>query len=204
MKFVVALLGGNKAEDKECIEQLSEEKQEEIITNFSSNDEQIDSVEQFVEQFDAKKIHEYYQTKKKHDLLLIREQVTKTPIGGWKLEGGEIITTEKAKFIGKFKGKNCYGVISEKLEAKVGSSKFDIFKKILEEKGLICRKFGQNGVKFLKKAFEVKIDGDERVYTNHVSTNEEGELLLNFDHNGDHLEVKSFVSGHSLVWHDFV
>ncbi|MCC8418671.1 MAG: hypothetical protein LN590_03675 [Rickettsia endosymbiont of Glossina mortisans submortisans] len=130
--------------------------------------------------------------------------MTKTPIGGWKLEDGEIITTEKAKFIGKFKGKNCYGVISEKLEAKVGSSKFDIFKKILEEKGLICRKFGQNGVKFLKKAFEVKIDGDERVYTNHVSTNEEGELLLNFDHNGDHLEVKSFVSGHSLVWHNFV
>jgi len=204
VKFVIALLEGKKAEAKEYIEQLSEEKQKEIISNFSSNDEQIDSLEQFIEQCDAKKIHEYYQTKKKHDLLLMREQVTKTPIGAWKLEGGETITTEKAKFIGKFQGKNCYGVISEKLEAKVGSFKFNMFKKTLEEKGLIYRKFGQNGVKFLKKAFEVKIDDNERVYTNHISVNDEGELLLNFDNNGNHNEVESFVSGHNLVWPDFV
>ncbi|MCC8377943.1 MAG: tetratricopeptide repeat protein [Rickettsia endosymbiont of Graphium doson] len=203
VKFTTNLLDGNKEQAKEHAVQLSEEKKEEIIENFSSIDEQIDNIDQFVEQFDAKKIHEYYQTKKKHDLLLLKEEITKTPSGYWKLENEEVVTTEKAKFIGKFKGKNCYGIISEKLESKVGSSKFNIFKKTLEEKGLIFKKIAQNGVKFLKKTFEIKIDGDERIYTNEVYENQEEELLLNFDHNGNHDEVKNFLIGCSLEYHKF-
>ena len=48
-----------------------------------------------------------------------------------------------------------------------------------------------------------KIYGDERIYTNEVYENQEEELLLNFDHNGNHKEVENFLIGCNLEYHKF-
>ncbi|MFP3011694.1 MAG: hypothetical protein ACEY3D_01490, partial [Rickettsia sp.] len=57
-------------------------------------------------------------------------------------------------------------------------------------KGIIHNPQGKNGVKFIgKKAVEIKIDGDQRLFTNILHSNEQGELLINFDHQGNHNDV---------------
>ncbi|MCC8369007.1 MAG: hypothetical protein LN573_02890 [Rickettsia endosymbiont of Oxypoda opaca] len=199
--FTSALLDNDKEKAKEYINQLNKETQEEVISNYRSSDTQIDNLEQLIELYDAKKIHEYYQAKKQQELLLIKQDMLNVPAACWKLSDGETVTTEDARFIGKYKGKNCYGIISEKLENKLGSN-FDRFKKVLEEKGLIYRKFGENGIKFIKNIFEIKIDSDDRVYTNQVYTNENEELLLNFEDYGNHKVVKQLIIGnHGLEFH---
>ncbi|HJD65630.1 MAG TPA: hypothetical protein LFV91_00810 [Rickettsia endosymbiont of Bembidion nr. Transversale] len=71
------------------------------------------------------------------------------------------------------------------------------------EKGIIYKQQGNNGVKFLKEnAVEIKINGGNRLYTNILHTNPQGELLINFDHLGNHKDVIDFVGKHNLEFHE--
>ncbi|MCZ6911147.1 MAG: hypothetical protein O7C56_09935 [Rickettsia endosymbiont of Ixodes persulcatus] len=44
----------------------------------------------------------------------------------------------------------------------------------------------------VKKAVAIKIDGDQRLFTNILYSNEHGELLINLDHQGNHNDVIKF------------
>ncbi|WP_085065586.1 hypothetical protein [Rickettsia peacockii] len=70
------------------------------------------------------------------------------------------------------------------------------------KKDIIYRQQGDNGVKFIgKKVVDIKIDSDQRLFTNILHSNEQGELLIHFDHQGNHNDVIKFAGEHHLEFH---
>ncbi|WP_341791799.1 hypothetical protein [Rickettsia endosymbiont of Gonocerus acuteangulatus] len=68
MGVVTALLNTNKEKLQKYADKLSQEKQKEIITNYSNDNKQTENLEQLINGHDAKKIHQYYQIKKQYEL----------------------------------------------------------------------------------------------------------------------------------------
>ncbi|ABV75549.1 hypothetical protein A1C_06630 [Rickettsia akari str. Hartford] len=57
-----------------------------------------------------------------------------------------------------------------------------------------------NGIKFLQnKAVEAKFDRDMCLFTNLIYKNSQEEILINFDHYGNHDEAGNFANNHKLV-----
>ncbi|HJD57953.1 MAG TPA: hypothetical protein LFV92_01795 [Rickettsia endosymbiont of Ceroptres masudai] len=94
---------------------------------------------------------------------------------------------------------NCFAKIAGEVKKKLDNNLIDSFTRAIE-KGITYCKTNINGVKFLQnKAVEVKIDGEMRLFTNIFYKNSQEELLLNFDHYGNHNEVENFANNHKLV-----
>ena len=72
---VTALLNNNQEKVQEYASKLSQNKQEEIIASYSLDNKQIENLEQLIAQYDAKKIHQYYQLKKKHEFYLAIQKI---------------------------------------------------------------------------------------------------------------------------------
>ncbi|MFY9589688.1 tetratricopeptide repeat protein [Rickettsia endosymbiont of Halotydeus destructor] len=195
--IAAALLNNNSSRAKEYINQLSEEKQQEIIANYS-RDNKAKNIAELIEQYDAKEIHTYYQRVKQQQLLEVSQKITNNQITtNWNINKQEV-KKDDTIFIQKYKGLNCFAKIAETIKNKLDNNLIDSFTKAIE-KGITYCKTSVNGVKFLQnKAVEVKIDGDMRLYTNILYKNSHGELLINFDHYGNHNEVENFANSHHL------
>ncbi|MEY4464077.1 MAG: hypothetical protein RLZZ81_1048 [Pseudomonadota bacterium] len=205
---VTALLNNNQEKVQEYASKLSQEKQEEIIASYSLGNKQIESFEQLIAQYDAKKIHQYYQLKKKHEFYLAIQKIIHFNNNSWNIpkEGqikidNQAVVEGTAIFLGQYRGFDCYGTISKKIYDRFDKSKITSFVSALK-KGIIYHKHGVNGVKLIKEnAFKAKWDCDDRLFTNILYFNEQG-LLLNFDEYGNHAEVKKFISGHHLEFYN--
>ncbi|WCR56970.1 MAG: hypothetical protein PG979_001027 [Rickettsia asembonensis] len=205
--IVTALLNNNQKKVQEYTNKLSLEKKEEIIASYSPDNKQIENLEQLIDQYDAKKIHQYYQLKKKHEFYLAIQKIIHFNNNSWNIpkEGQIKIDKELDKgtaiFIGKYREFKCYGTISKKIYNIFDESKIMSFVSALK-KGIIYHKQGVNGVKLIKdKAFKSKWDCDDRLFTNILYFNKQ-ELLLKFDEYGNHAEVKKFISGHHLEFYN--
>ncbi|WP_341788447.1 hypothetical protein [Rickettsia endosymbiont of Lasioglossum villosulum] len=147
---------------------------------------------------DIQNTHKYYRSIKE---LNLRHAInnTNSNVSNWLIKEGEINKND-AISLGKYKGLDCYGRIST--DIKCDSTQYNEFINALE-KGIIYKQQGNNGVKFLKEnAVEIKINGGNRLYTNILNTNPQGELLINFDHFGNHKDVIKFVGEHNLEFHE--
>ena len=119
---------------QEYASKLSPEKQEEIIASYSPDNEQIENLEQLIDQYDTKKIHQYYQLKKKHEFYLAIQKITHFNNNSWNIpkEGqtkidNQEVTKGTAKFLGKYRGFDCYGTISKKIYNTFDNSKITPF-----------------------------------------------------------------------------
>ncbi|MCC8462284.1 MAG: hypothetical protein LN546_03805 [Rickettsia endosymbiont of Ecitomorpha arachnoides] len=161
------------------------------------------SLKEELEQYENQnpiEIHEYYQSIKNAHLLHTIGQVIPS-YSSWKVNKEGKITSNNTTPLGKYQGLECYGRISKKLQEKLDKNQWDKFVNALK-KGIIYRQQGDNGVKFIgKKVVEIKIDGDQRLFTNILHSNEQGELLINFDHQGNHNDVIKFAGEHHLEFH---
>ncbi|MEY4463173.1 MAG: hypothetical protein RLZZ81_144 [Pseudomonadota bacterium] len=156
-------------------------------------------LEELVQYEDPKKTHEYYQSIKEAHLLNAVRQIIPNTHSNWKIKEEGEITSDSTPYLGKHKGLECYGKISRKL--KLDNTQYTKFENALK-KGIIYRQQGCNGVKFIgKKVVEIKIDGDQRLFANILHSNEHGELLINFDHQGNHNDVVKFAGEHHLEFH---
>lgn len=199
---VTALLNTNKEKLQKYADKLSQEKREEIITNYSRDGKQTENLEQLFNGHDAKKIHEYYQIKKKYELNLIVQKITSFNKNSWNIpiEGKIEIDNEvgegKAVLLGKYRGLDCYGTISKKIHT-IFKNEITYFVAALK-KGIIHHKFGVNGVKIIgKNIFEAKWSCEKRLFTNKLYFSDQGILII-FDEYGNHEEVKKFILGHQL------
>ena len=124
---------------------------------------------------DIQNTHKYYQSIKE---LNLRHAInnTNSNVSKWVIKEGEINKND-AISLGKYKGLDCYGRISTDIKC--------------------------DNTQFLKEnAVEIKINGDNRLYTNKLYTNPQGELLINFDHFGNHKDVIKFAGEHNLEFHE--
>ncbi|MCZ6883960.1 hypothetical protein [Rickettsia helvetica] len=48
---------------------------------------------------------------------------------------------------------------------------------------------------------KLKLTGDQRLFTNILHSNEHSELLINFDHQGNHNDVIKFAGEYHLEFH---
>ncbi|HJD54568.1 MAG TPA: hypothetical protein LFW11_04365 [Rickettsia endosymbiont of Proechinophthirus fluctus] len=84
---------------------------------------------------------------------------------------------------------------------RLDTNQYDKFINTLK-KDIIYRQQEDNSVKFIdKKVVNIKIDGDQRLCTNILHSNEQGELLIHFDHQGNHNDVIKFAGEHHLEFH---
>lgn len=197
--IAASLLNNNQEKAREYADQLSEEKQQEISTNYS-RDNKAESIGELIEQYDPKEIHAYYQRVKQQKLFEISQKITNNQVDtSWNIDK-QIIKKDDTFFVGKYKGLNCFAKIAkEEVEKKLDNNLIDSFTRAIE-KGITYCKTGINGVKFLQnKAVELKIDGDMRLFTNLIYKNSQEELLINFDHYGNHDEAGNFANNHKLV-----
>ncbi|HJD55064.1 MAG TPA: hypothetical protein LFW21_00025, partial [Rickettsia endosymbiont of Pyrocoelia pectoralis] len=192
-----ALLNNNTVKAKEYLNQLNEEKQQEIASNYSK-DNSAENIEELVEQYDPKEIHAQYQRIKQQKLFEISQKIINNQNNSnWEINKQKV-TKDDVTFIGKYKGLNCFAKIAEKIKDKLDNNLITSFTKALE-KGITYCKTSINGVKFLQnKAVEVKIDGDMRLFTDIIYKNSDAELLIEFDHYGRHDEAENFANSHKL------
>ncbi len=115
-----------------------------------------------------KKIYQYYQLKKKHEFYLAIQKISNFNNNSWNIpKEGQIkidnqeITKGTDKFLGKYRGFDCYGTMSKKIYNTFYKSKVTSFVSALK-KGIIYHKHGVNGVKLIKEnAFKAKWDCDD-------------------------------------------
>ncbi|MCC8462573.1 MAG: hypothetical protein LN546_05390 [Rickettsia endosymbiont of Ecitomorpha arachnoides] len=196
--IAASLLNNNKEKAREYANQLTEEKQQEISANYST-DNKAENIEELIEQYDAKEIHAHYQRVKQQKLFEVSQKITNNQIiSSWNVNK-QIIKKDDVYSVGKYKGLNCFAKIAKEVEKKLDKNLIDSFTRAIE-KGITYCKTNINGIKFLQnKAVEVKIDGEMRLFTNIFYKNSQEELLLNFDHYGNHSEVENFANNHKLV-----
>ncbi|MCC8418089.1 MAG: hypothetical protein LN590_00260 [Rickettsia endosymbiont of Glossina mortisans submortisans] len=196
--IATSLLNNNKEKAREYANQLTEEKQQEISANYSI-DNKAENIEELIKEYDAKEIHAHYQRVKQQKLFEISQKITNNQIiNSWNVNK-QIIKKDDAYSVGKYKGLNCFAKIAKKVEKKLDKNLIDSFTRAIE-KGITYCKTSVNRVKFLQnKAVEVKIDCEMRLFTDIFYKNSQEELLLNFDHYGNHNEVENFANNHKLV-----
>jgi len=202
--FLTAVLSKDNDRIESSFNKLDVETQAEMFSTFAhdaatteSTTEWANEISTTVEtdysevEFDHKKIHAHFQEIKAQQL----SELSSFNMGssGWKVDNKNIPLTQ-VTFLGKYNGLKYYGCIAGKFQG----SENDAFKSALM-KGFAKRAEGVNGVKAFKGVFEIKIDGNERLYTNKVYKNEQGQLLLVFNKYGNHDAVKLFAKDNRLL-----
>jgi hypothetical protein len=177
---------------------------EEIISTLSINQILAEAVEttsdseEEYRQFD-KESPTKDQMKQESTLLIKQIQQRSfnfSVLSGWQVDK-ETIKFEKVTSLGMHRGVEYFGYISPEL--KVSESSKTLQNSL--SKGIIHRKKGQNGVKFLShRTVELKINQDLRLYTNCIYANENGKCLILFNKSGTHKDVERFASGNTLKY----
>jgi hypothetical protein len=146
----------------------------------------------------GKIIHQFFQTEK------IRQKAEHT--GGidvsehiyasWDIEGKPINFSNAIKIHNK---PNFYAAIDASINLSADQKmRFDS----ALSNGFAESSVGENGIKLLqKKIFELKIHGDERLYTNEVFINDFGQYLIFFSKLANHKDIKTKLSQqkHDLI-----
>ena len=214
-----ALLKNDPNELKKYEDHLNEEQKQAIIQNFSRDNEELpQTLEDLIKTYDGRKIHEYYQQLKKYEFEKLKQRIIDNDSNlehTWhsKKDNLEI----KSVYAGLYKGKKCWAAISPQTAKKLDSTLLQQYNNALE-KEITYHFLGQNGIKVLKKnhkdiLFELKIHGDSRLSTTklHVSPMistdntdpaDTNNVLVLFDHIGDHETVDRAVSGGSGLIED--
>lgn len=191
-----SLLNKDTDTAKEYANKLSQEKQEEIIVSYSLDENQAEDIEQLVEQHDPKKIHEHYQLLKKEAFYKASQNIIKNDVIMWYIDK-DIIKSTDTTFIGKYKGLDCYAKISKNLQL---DNNIDSYENALK-KGILHHSKGGTGVKFIRNnAIELKGSEGDRLFTNILHANDNGKLLIDFDHKGNHNEADRFFRSHHLEY----
>lgn len=134
--------------------------------------------------------HQYGSNNKKNKSSKIRVSAPTeaTPGCYWYSRNNKIKTTD-TNVIGKFKGGLLYGYIPQAL-----TNENDQWQTALD-KGFVKAAKGANGVKYPeKKLLELKINGNNRLYTTEVHKNASGEYLAIFDRIGNHEKIEKVIS----------
>jgi tetratricopeptide (TPR) repeat protein len=195
-----ALVLNNKEKAQEFMDLLTPEKKAEVAQSYSADlkatgfsEPKEMQEDDLLKNYDPKKIHQYYTIKKQQDLAKI-----KAPLlimqneSTWKIDTQEIKVSEVVS-VGKYRGLDCWAKIDRKIQGKV-QDHITAFKAALKD-GITHQKKADNGIKFLgNKAVELKINADKRLFTNKIHVNEEGKLLIIFDHEGNHKAVENFAN----------
>jgi hypothetical protein len=197
VSFLAAVLTDDQARIKSGFNKLDTETQAELFSTFTHEAATTESTTELTSatsttvgtnysevEFDHQKIHAHFQAIKAQRLNELSSFSNSS--SGWKV-GDANIPTSKAVPLGTHNGLTYYGYIADKFQGAENAA----FKTALE-KGFAKRAEGVNGVKAFKGVFEIKIDGDARLYTNKVYKNEQGQLLLFFDRYGNHDAVELF------------
>ena len=145
-----------------------------------------------VENYDPKKIHEYYQKLKLESSKKIESNKVKPQ---WQVKGKLIKSTDHVVVkIGKFKGNKCYAMLSDKiLKNKIVTESYNKLRSSMED-GFTKNMYNSNGIKFLqnKNVFELKWKKDSRPYTNTVYIDFITKYwLIVFDHLTNHKGIGS-------------
>ena len=113
---------------------------------------------------------------------IILDQKAKTDIAneqGWYNNKDIKVPYSAAYEIGELKGGKLYGYLPEEFQQSSWKNSLS--------KGFAKKSVGANGVKFLEhKLLELKINGDERLYTFEVHKNDKGDYLAIFDKETGH------------------
>jgi hypothetical protein len=205
-----ALALNNQEKAQEFMELLSPKKKEEIAQAYSADSEESNhttepleiTLQELIKVYDPKEEHQRHTIRKQQELAKIQNHYSKMQNESfWKMGDQELKISETVS-IGKYRGLDCWAIIDDKIQRKVKDNIYT-FNSALQ-KGIITEKFGKNGVKFLAdKAVELKIDGDKRLFTNIMHVNNEGKLLIIFDHEGNHEAVDHFVHKSKLTYISF-
>jgi hypothetical protein len=121
-------------------------------------------------------------------------------IPSWKVKD-KTISTGAIKLC-TYEGKELFAILDEKLLIGLDTKLQTAFTNALD-KGIAKKTKGANGVKILNNLYELKINGDNRLYTNKIFKNPEGNLLIIFDNIGNHESVKNTNQKCELV-HEYV
>ncbi|MDF3047182.1 MAG: hypothetical protein K0R73_300 [Candidatus Midichloriaceae bacterium] len=156
------------------------------------------------EEFDPIKIHEFFQAQKASILASALKELSPAPevYTSWFING-EVIN-ENSKGVVKVNLRshlnfyqNHYAMISPDL--RMDPNLLNKFEKALE-KGLCERSLHQNGIKFLSNCIvELKIKGENRLYTDTEYKNEKGKFLIIFEQIGTHEKIKNLLQIGSLL-----
>lgn len=204
VSFLAAVLTDDQAQIKSSFNKLDTETQAELFSTFTHEAATTESTTELTSatsttvgtnysevEFDHQKIHAHFQSIKAQRLNELSSFSNSS--SGWKV-GDANIPTSKAVPLGTHNGLTYYGYIADKFQGAENAA----FKTALE-KGFTKRAEGVNGVKAFKGVFEIKIDGDARLYTYKVYKNEQGQLLLFFDRYGNHDAVELFARNNKRI-----
>lgn len=168
---------------------------EEIVAIEST--ENPDELNELVNTLYPKAIHAYFQQKKKGLLQKPIEATVKEPPCVWNTHTGVVYSSDQEDVYPVTGKENFYAVINRKLVKKL--EKEELLTKFTDAllKGFTGREQGSNGIKFLSTTYELKITGDDRLYTKHVYT-KQGKFLIDFDNWGGHQEVTAAINAGPL------
>lgn len=158
----------------------------------------LGELEKLIEGLNHEIIHEYFQHKKMELLQRSIEPTFKKPSYVWNTPTGEVYSSND-KDVYPVKGtENCYVTINPKLFAKLTPELQDQFSDALL-KGLISKDHKSNGLKIIhKRLMELKILGDDRLYTKHIyKTPDKDKYLIEFNYRGKHRDIKNQMEGKS-------
>ena len=119
----------------------------------------------------------------------------------WNFQGGKKIESKNVVKVNKEAKYNLYTALAENLIKEIDKAQI---KQILTAMEKFARsEVGDSGIKFLKgggvelKLLGNKGLGDIRLWSDHLVKNDKGELLIIFNHVGDHTDIENFARGFS-------
>lgn len=204
--FAAALLSDNKEKAREFIEKLTDVQKDVLAFEYATDEVETPDINGIVDNYDPKKIH--------HDNLLRKQQKlaeSRLAISflcsdntSWSVKKENIKAADAVAIRDKENNDKIlyHAHIPERIKRKVGDENMGKFLTALVENGIASRKEGDSGIIFLGSAIELKIlgkGGDLRLFTGTIYTNKNGKKLIVFDREGNHDDVKSFVSENKRI-----
>ncbi len=156
---------------------------EEFFNNLEWNEQDFYIFGEFITE---SKKEEFY--KQKHNQYKNKQDIdeTKNTFDGWLTKKCNI-KKEQATELCKYDGAKLYGFLPNEYAYGVWNNALS--------KGFAPTAKGTNGVKFLdEKLLELKIKGDQRLYTKSVYKNTKGDYLAIFENEANHSSIKNIVS----------
>ncbi|WP_342267586.1 hypothetical protein [Candidatus Tisiphia endosymbiont of Empis tessellata] len=144
----------------------------------------------FIAKLDPKAVHDFFQDRKHRLLAKSVDTTIKEQPYIWCIGKDTYASNQQDVYPIEDKP-NFYVTIDRKLAGKLDHQLFEKFKAAIS-KGLIDKEHKSKGIKIIpNKLMEVKIPSDDdRLHTERVYKNPQGEYLIVFDHLGDHNDTK--------------
>ncbi|WP_425361542.1 ankyrin repeat domain-containing protein [Candidatus Tisiphia endosymbiont of Ceraclea dissimilis] len=152
-----------------------------------------DELNEFIANLTPRSIHAYFQYQKK---ALLKKSLdttaTKEQPANWNTGKDTYVSNQQDIYSVEDKP-NFYVMVDRKLKEKMDTQLLENFNNALL-KGLIDKDHKSNGIKIIPNILiELKITGDERLYTYEIYKNPQGKYLIYFNKQGNHNDVKNAV-----------